>query len=634
MKKYNFYILIIISILFSVQNSQGQEHKSKFSKSSQVEDELQKAKALIGKDNQEATNIISKVLRKSKDANDKVALMEAYTILGDINENAKLNSLALSRYQEALSYTGTTTDRSIIANIHYKIGNIYKLEDSESAKSAFRSCMNDDYQTSLYFLCYEGLAETLTLEDSLSEAMIILTQLELHYSARDSSALARIQSRKAIVASSQSRHRYAELNFYNARSNYKRGSGDTEDVEIINYAKEQISLSQNNLDDEIEFRKSNISEFEVDDNSNQIEDQVRLADAYIRQGDLTNASNTIIAAKNSVTANINVKTKSKVFKEASEISALRGEYELALEEYKEYENAQQKLINLQQTDLEDKIRLLESQKIIDIDANIYDSNRRLGKSESKLVDFQKYLIYLLGLLLLLALLSALWIYKSLRANRIANKKLELKSLSAQMNPHFIFNALNSVNEYIATQDEIKANKYLTQFSKLMRKVLDVNQKDLIPLSEELELTGLYLKLEHSRFEDQFDYAFEIDPAITNSDYSISPMLLQPYIENAIWHGLRYKNTKGLLVVNVSIEGEQISISIKDNGIGREESIKRKTVHQKQHKAAGMKNTAQRMNIIEDLYQTKYSIDISEAFPHEEDKGTLVEINLYATDGKA
>ncbi len=608
---------------------------SMLSEQSGIEEELHNAEDLIGTNNEEATKIISTVIEGAKNLDNITALIKAYTLLGDINANANLNTLAISRYNEALSYTDNSTDRSVIVNIHYKSGSLNYLINSEEAKASFKSCMSGVDKSSMYFLCYEGLANTLVEQDSLDKAMVILDQLEKHYSSKeaklDTSSLVRIQSRKAIIANSQSRYDVALLNYSNAQTNFRRNKVSAEDVKIINDAKEVISLSQVSVDDEVKFRKSNISKFEKDDNSYQIEDQVRLADAYFRQGDLANASSTIIEAKNAITNSINTTTISKVYKGASEISAGRGDYELALNEYKKYENTQQKLINDQKIELENKIKLLESQQKIDIESNVYDSNRKLYKSESQRGDFQRYLIYLLGLLLLLALLSALWIYRSLRSNRVANKKLELKSLRAQMNPHFIFNALNSVNEYIATQDEVKANRYLTQFSKLMRKVLDVNLQDLIPLSEELELTDLYLKLEHSRFKDQFDYSFTVDPKINNSDASISPMLLQPYIENAIWHGLRYKSAKGFLRVHIGLESEQIHITIEDDGIGRKESLARKTVHQKQHKATGMKNTAKRMSIIEDLYQTKYSINITEAFPNKDDKGTLVKIQLFSAD---
>ncbi len=593
---------------------------------------IEEAKSLVGKDNERATNIISEIIELAKSVNDYSSLMEAYSLLGDLNANVGLNKIALSRYREALLYAGETVENAKKATIYLKLGNLNLEGKVQNAKTDYKSCMDLVVRTELYYLCYEGLAGALQKQDSLDSTMKILSELESYYYKRDSSDLSRIQAKKAIVASAQNRLDIAQLNYSNARANFDNRNNRIEDIKIINSAKELISISQNTIDDEIDFRETNISDYKEDDNTYQIEDQIQLANAYIKKGDLNNATRLITTAKGTVSDKVNVNTKSKVYKEASELSALRGDYEMALAEYQIYESTQQELLDSKQREVESKISLLESQKKIDIEANIYDSNQKLGRSESKLVDFQKYVIYLLTSLLLLSLLSALWIYRSLRSKRLSNKKLELKTLKAQMNPHFIFNALNSVNEYIATQDDVSANKYLSQFSRLMRKVLDVNQKDLIPISEELELTDLYLKLEHSRFRDQFDYNFNVDSFVMNQDVHVSPMLLQPYIENAIWHGLRYKISKGILNVNVNMKNDIIDIVIEDNGIGRKESLGRKTMHQREHKATGMKNTAKRMSIIEELYKTKYSIDISDAFSDQTDKGTRVHIKLFLDHG--
>ncbi len=120
-----------------------------------------------------------------------------------------------------------------------------------------------------------------------------------------------------------------------------------------------------------------------------------------------------------------------------------------------------------------------------------------------------------------------------------------------MNPHFIFNTLNSVNNFISKNDERSANRYISDFSKLMRKVLELAQEDLISLEQEIEMLSLYLKLEHLRFKDKFEYKINVEELMDTSDILIPPMLVQPFIENAIWHGLRYKESNGKLFVNVS-----------------------------------------------------------------------------------
>ena len=208
------------------------------------------------------------------------------------------------------------------------------------------------------------------------------------------------------------------------------------------------------------------------------------------------------------------------------------------------------------------------------DRELSESKLQLYQTENRLTiendRRQRLIIYALLAGLILLLFSLFWMLKSNRQRRLANNLLALKSLRTQMNPHFIFNALNSVNSFIAQNDERTANRYLTDFSTLMRSVLENSEEDFILLDKEIELLELYLKLEHSRFKDKFDYELVVDDAIEQSQFLIPPMLLQPYVENAVWHGLRYKKEKGFLKVQlIKIDEETIQIEISDNGIGRE-----------------------------------------------------------------
>ena len=195
-----------------------------------------------------------------------------------------------------------------------------------------------------------------------------------------------------------------------------------------------------------------------------------------------------------------------------------------------------------------------------------------------------------------------------------------------MNPHFIFNALNSVNSFIAQNDERTANRYLTDFSTLMRSVLENSEEDFILLDKEVELLELYLKLEHSRFKDKFDYELVVDDAIEQSQFLIPPMLLQPYVENAVWHGLRYKKEKGFLKVQlINIDEETIQIEISDNGIGREKSKELKTDYQKNQQSKGMQNIKQRIAILNEMYKDKVDVFIEDLY--DDNSGTKVMLTL-------
>ncbi len=208
----------------------------------------------------------------------------------------------------------------------------------------------------------------------------------------------------------------------------------------------------------------------------------------------------------------------------------------------------------------------------------------------------------------------------------------MKSLRSQMNPHFVFNALNSVNNFISENDERAANRFLSDFSMLMRKVLTNAEADFIPLTEEISLLQHYLKLEHDRFKDAFEYSFVIDDNLNTEQIQIPSMLVQPFVENAIWHGLRYLEQKGNLEINMKYEQNNLVISIKDDGIGRTYSQQLKTKNQKNYQSIGIKNIYKRVAIIKQLYKIPVAIDIQDASLANEKgyTGTIVTITYKTT----
>lgn len=246
------------------------------------------------------------------------------------------------------------------------------------------------------------------------------------------------------------------------------------------------------------------------------------------------------------------------------------------------------------TALEEKISTLEQQTVLQ--TQIIESKNR-------------YNYVLLGSLLLLFGLLAI-ILASLRSIKKRNKKIELESLRRAMNPHFIFNSLNSVNHFIAQNDELEANRFLTSYSSLMRHVLEYSNQDFVRLSEEYSQLKKYLDLEQMRFRDQFTYKIIMDSDIDADTYFIPNMLIQPQLENAVWHGLRYIKQKGLLQLHFykNTEGELVA-TITDNGIGIEASKQMKTKHQQASKSYGIKNTAERIRLLNDLYRVGIEMNV-------------------------
>lgn len=179
-------------------------------------------------------------------------------------------------------------------------------------------------------------------------------------------------------------------------------------------------------------------------------------------------------------------------------------------------------------------------------------------------------------------------------------ELEMQALRAQMNPHFIFNSLNSINRFILQNNKAQASEYLTKFSKLVRMILQNSQASLITLESELEALELYLDLEALRFEQHFTYKISVPKDIDIEILKVPPLIIQPYAENAIWHGLMHKEDKGHLAIEVSQEKDQLFVKITDDGIGRKQAAGLASKSATRHKSMGLKITADRIAMLHKL----------------------------------
>jgi len=189
-------------------------------------------------------------------------------------------------------------------------------------------------------------------------------------------------------------------------------------------------------------------------------------------------------------------------------------------------------------------------------------------------------------------------------------EMEHMALQAQMNPHFIFNCLNSIQQYIFDRDILSANKYITGFAKLIRATLQHSTVSHITLADEIQYLSTYLSLEQMRFKEKMDYSIEVDPALNVSNIKVPPMLIQPYVENSMRHGLRHKTDgKGHIRIAVSGSGEELVIVIEDNGIGRQEAGRFKTREHIEYQSKGMSLTADRIRIINAIYSDRISTEV-------------------------
>jgi hypothetical protein len=641
--------LLNISLKAQISNSSKSERYEKFSKSKkQVGNDilslLDSADFYLKKDRNKAFDFLESayLLSLKKENIDKQPLV--LHKLGDYYQYYKQHDLAAMNYENSLK---SMTVNAVDIEIVLKAGNQYVMADyPEKAISLFKkyeSAFENESKAKISI----GFADAYLKLNNIDSALYFYNQAEKlteKLNLRDLNT--EIKLKKARLFSNfDSAKQYELLNQANTQAkleNNQRLEIETES-ELADYYK------KSNQDEmEIQSRQNVISNLEKNDmaftdeaefTEKKVYEQVNIAKTQTKRGEYDKALEILNEISELPTKNSNtnlLELKKEAVKLLLEVYLKTGQDEEAIKNYKHYaeildmlyqkselEYKNIKKMNNQLRDHQWRIDFLEKDKAIyDAEIELIDVERNIQKEKLK---YQRRYIILLIFLIALLFISLIMLVLKNRVQKKHNSYLALKSLRTQMNPHFIFNALNSINNFIVKNDEINANKYLARFSKLMRRILNISELDFIPLEQEIEILELYLQIEHMRFPDKFDYKFEIDEKLNTTDFDIPPMLIQPYIENAVWHGLRYKDKGGILKVEMKLESEILKVRIEDNGIGRAKSKELKTENQLNNKSKGIKNTQARLQILSKIYKSDISQKITDL--NEDGSGTVVEIYI-------
>ncbi len=203
-----------------------------------------------------------------------------------------------------------------------------------------------------------------------------------------------------------------------------------------------------------------------------------------------------------------------------------------------------------------------------------------------------------------------------------------QALSRQMDPHFVFNTLNSIQSYIIKNDRLASSQYLSKFARLMRLILNNSQKHAVPLSDEIAALSLYMELESLRFQHKFEFSITTDVSVDTENCYIPAFLIQPFVENAIWHGIMGLKTTGVIKINFTMEEGQLLCVIEDNGVGRRKSMEIKGESELKKKSLGISLVKSRLNLLNNYYGVNMFVNFTDLY-HEDQSpaGTRVSINL-------
>ncbi len=206
------------------------------------------------------------------------------------------------------------------------------------------------------------------------------------------------------------------------------------------------------------------------------------------------------------------------------------------------------------------------------------------------------------------------------------EKVKMRALQTQMNPHFIFNSLNSIRSYMIKNETKEASGYLAKFSRLIRQILEYSTEEFITLKEELQILSLYVQIEQLRFRDEFGFIIEVDNSINEEELVVPPLIVQPFLENAIWHGLMQKQGEKRIELSVKDSGKKLRIILRDNGIGREEANRGNDGKPKETRSMAIDLTTQRIEMLDEKDHTQEKVTIIDLYD-ESRKPTGTEVRL-------
>jgi LytS/YehU family sensor histidine kinase len=187
----------------------------------------------------------------------------------------------------------------------------------------------------------------------------------------------------------------------------------------------------------------------------------------------------------------------------------------------------------------------------------------------------------------------------------------LSALQAQMNPHFVFNALNSIKRMILEGENDKASRYLSKFALMIRMTLEHSKETFVTLHDNVQYLKAYLEMERLRFDQTFTYLIDVDESVDEAEISLPAMMIQPLVENAIWHGLMYTDTKKELKISFAVVASRLYCAVEDNGIGIRQSEELRKKSRPVHRSVGLENLRKRISIMNEKYRTDCTLTITD-----------------------
>lgn len=511
-----------------------------------------------------------KTLKTSEDIGFNKGILQSYQVIGVVNQYILSNPyIALDYYHKAMDVGSRDSSLELESvKLNSYLGVLYyELEEHQKAIPYFKKIIKQ-YPS---FGSYETLGNIYGELKKNDSALFYLNKaLKLEREAKNFIYLSHTLSNLALIKSR---------------------------IDEFNEAKENIEESLE-LVDQYNLEMVRIPVY------------LNASEVYLNNAELDVSEKYALNALSSTTSLKNASLEKAIWKTLYKVYEKKKDYKQAL-------NAHTKFTSLKDSLINNSKKLELSRKQIQFEA---DKEKLIAQSET---EHQKTLTnsaIVTGVILLLSALIGFLFFKRKQKSDFKAKvsATELKALQAQMNPHFIFNSLNSINSYIIKNDIESATNYLTKFSKLIRRTLESSTEKEVLLKNDIEVLENYLDIERRRLNNNFTYNITIDDNIDVNNTLIPPLILQPFLENSIWHGIAQMENSGKIHIEFKKENNILFCSVDDNGVGRKQAIK----VDDDNKSIGINLTKNRIAIINTQNKTKGNLNIID-----KEQGLRIEVRL-------
>ncbi|GAB4291646.1 MAG: hypothetical protein Kow0068_16960 [Marinilabiliales bacterium] len=563
-------------------------------------------------------------------------LANIYSKIGIVHEDLGNYQQALKYYNNSLKYYQMANDSLGISDAYNQIGNIYyrwsdfenaikyylkslsikqKRNEIGSLPSSYNNIGNIYYSWKKYNKALEYFNKALKIKEEQNDS----TELASYLLNIGSAYLGLSQYDKV------KEYYFKALDFSRRSGNEHMQASCLINIGVLYFEQKEYSKAIMYYLDAKDI---------IDRTGNKLEKAFihrNLGETYLQINDLRNSTENLQIALNiAVNENLN-ELKSELYYLLFKVEKAKNNYELALAYHELYSDIKDSIFNIQSSK---KLNELQSKYEYERKENEIKQKNLIVLRQKKQIQIQQLIFAISATCIVIVFL---FIYFKLK-NRELKKRIILekelgqqkqKLLSAQMNPHFISNALNSIQKFFLKNDIEKANEYLADFGALIRIILENSQKDSVLLTEEIKFLELYASLEALRLNNKFNFNIDIPDEIDISDIKVPPMILQPFIENAIWHGIAPLDKLGEIKVSISkINDNTILCKIEDNGIGYTKSKDLNKKYQVKRKSYGVNLTKERLNLLNKSNKNLISLKIIDKSElGQNTTGTIVELYL-------